>query len=68
MINVGYERSAIKTGINVALSQQVRDALRGVTNPLWQGGAAKKIVEVLHNVEISDRLLRKKFVSLPIAQ
>ena len=62
VINVGYDRYAIKAGIAIARSQRVREELRGMTNPLYKEGAAKQIVEVLKTTPLNDRLYRKQFV------
>ena len=64
VIDVGYSRDEIKAGIQKALTVDFTAFIKGMANPLWQGGAAQKIVSVLRNVEISDKLLRKKFVNM----
>ena len=43
---------------------QFREELKDIQNPYGHGEAAEKIVDIIKNVSIDDRLLLKKFYML----
>lgn len=51
----------IARALRKALSAGFRARLRGLRNPYGDGRTAERIAEILASVELSDRLLRKKF-------
>jgi GDP/UDP-N,N'-diacetylbacillosamine 2-epimerase (hydrolysing) len=60
VINVGYSSHDIITAIREATSPSFLDRMRSATNPYGDGGAARRIVDTLKSIEISDTLLRKE--------
>jgi GDP/UDP-N,N'-diacetylbacillosamine 2-epimerase (hydrolysing) len=61
VIDVDYDRSAIADAIRRALSPEFRSALEGLESPyLSDGRAAERIVEILRDVPIDERLLKKQ--------
>ena len=64
VISVPCLAADIREGIRHALTPEFQGQVRALPNPLWRGGAAKLIVEVLRTVELGDALLRKRFVPL----
>ena len=61
VIDVGYERTSIGEGLKQALDPQFRIQLRGMRNPYNAGGASDKIVQVLKQIQLDDRLIIKRF-------
>jgi UDP-N-acetylglucosamine 2-epimerase (non-hydrolysing)/GDP/UDP-N,N'-diacetylbacillosamine 2-epimerase (hydrolysing) len=61
VIDVGYAGAEILQGIRRAVAPAFRAGLRDLVNPYGQGQAAPKIVAALKQVELGDRLLRKRF-------
>ena len=64
VIDVGQGRDEIVAGIRRALAPGFRAGLRGLVNPYGDGHAAPRIAQVLREVELGSRLLRKRFVDL----
>lgn len=64
VIDVEYEAEAISRGIAKALSPEFRSSLTGMKNPYGDGCAAERIVRVLAEVGLGDRLLVKRFCDL----
>jgi GDP/UDP-N,N'-diacetylbacillosamine 2-epimerase (hydrolysing) len=62
VIDVPYERAAIRAGIELALSAEFRDRMqRECVNPyIGDGRVAERIVDVLRTVRIDERLLTKQ--------
>jgi UDP-N-acetylglucosamine 2-epimerase (non-hydrolysing)/GDP/UDP-N,N'-diacetylbacillosamine 2-epimerase (hydrolysing) len=61
VIDVSNERGAIAAAIHRVLhDSQFRRQLATVTNPYGDGGAAKRIVDVLERVELGPRLIQKR--------
>jgi len=54
------ERGAIGEALATAVSPRFRDALDGLVNPYGDGRAAQRMVEVLREVPLDDRLLVKE--------
>jgi len=65
VIDVGYSRNEIISGIYKGLSGFFRDSLSGLKNPYGEGLAAEKIVTRLKTVNIDSALVRKHFCDLP---
>lgn len=61
VIDVGYSRDEIVTGIRQALSPQFRESLHDLSNPYGDGRAAEVIVHTLKTVPLDDRLVTKRF-------
>ncbi|OGQ47360.1 MAG: UDP-N-acetyl-D-glucosamine 2-epimerase, UDP-hydrolysing [Deltaproteobacteria bacterium RIFCSPLOWO2_02_FULL_46_8] len=62
VIDVGYSKEKIVSGIQKALSASFRDSLQGMHNPCDAGGAATKITECLKTVSLDPKLVFKRFV------
>ncbi|MDI9569360.1 MAG: UDP-N-acetylglucosamine 2-epimerase [Pseudomonadota bacterium] len=67
VIDVGYSRSDILSGIDKGLSPSFREGLRGLNNPYGDGHAAERIVARLKSVKIDKALVMKRFCDLPMA-
>lgn len=59
IIDVKAEKSAIQNAINKALKKKFKINLNNLVNPYGDGTAAKKIVDVLRQLEINASLLFK---------
>jgi len=59
VIDVGYGQDEIKTGIGKALSDGFRESLAGMANPYGSGDASRKIVQILKELRLDQRLLTK---------
>ncbi|MBI3021809.1 MAG: UDP-N-acetylglucosamine 2-epimerase (hydrolyzing) [Candidatus Omnitrophica bacterium] len=66
VIDVGYSRTEIIRGIRQALTAEFRAAIRHGTNPYGDGHAATVIVNTLKAMPLDDRLIKKRFVDLPV--
>ena len=66
IIDVDYERSSILEGLQKALDPQFRAKLYGIRNPYGSGGASEKIIEVLKQVQLDDKLVMKRFHDLEV--
>jgi UDP-hydrolysing UDP-N-acetyl-D-glucosamine 2-epimerase len=62
VIDADPDRDAVLRALDTALTPSFRDSLRTATNPYGDGGAARRIVRVLREVELGDRLVRKRAV------
>ena len=62
VIDVAPERDDILSAIEAALAPGLRTRLRATPNPYGDGRAAPRIVKVLREVELTPRLVRKRFV------
>ncbi|MBL4659874.1 MAG: UDP-N-acetylglucosamine 2-epimerase (hydrolyzing) [Alcanivoracaceae bacterium] len=60
IIDVKADNKLIIEAIEQALSPEFKDSLKGLINPYGDGFAAEKIVAVLRELEINDKLLFKK--------
>ena len=65
VIDVGYERSEIVTGVRQAISSGFRARLSHLANPYGEGHAADAIVRRLVEVQLDERLIVKRFVDQP---
>ncbi len=62
VIDVGYEKESIVSGVKKALSPEFRESLRGLVNPYGDGLASHRIVRFLAEVPLNEELLLKRFV------
>jgi UDP-N-acetylglucosamine 2-epimerase len=60
VINVGYDRKEIVAAIHKSVTHEMVSQAHSVVNPYGTGGASKRIVEVLKNIEINEALLQKE--------
>ncbi len=65
VIDVAYTKEDISNGIRSAVDPSFKRSLIGMVNPYGSGNAADKIVAVLKETELGDRLLRKRFCWIP---
>ncbi len=66
VIDVGNDRAEIRRGLERALSPEFRASLQGIANPYGDGLAAERIIRHLKEVELSPRLLKKRFMDLEL--
>lgn len=66
VVDVDYKRASILEGLQRALDPQFRAKLRGIRNPYGSGGASEKIVEILKQVQLDDKLVMKRFHDLEV--
>jgi len=64
VIDVGYTRAEILTGIKKATSPEFRASFSNLVNPYGDGHAAERIVDRLKKVKLDDRLLQKHFYEI----
>lgn len=64
VIDVGYDRNEIISGIEEAISEEFRNNLQDLVSPFGDGHAADRIVEGLRSVQINSLLLKKRFIDL----
>jgi UDP-N-acetylglucosamine 2-epimerase (non-hydrolysing)/GDP/UDP-N,N'-diacetylbacillosamine 2-epimerase (hydrolysing) len=62
IIDVDYSKAEILDGIRLATSEHFREEANKVVSPYGDGHAAERIVSVLKNVELGDRLVTKRFI------
>lgn len=60
VIDAPFERDAIVTAIETSISPQFRSQLSGCVNPYGDGRSSERILDILLNTPINDRLLIKK--------
>lgn len=60
VIDVGYDKEAIKSAIKKALSAGFKNKLKKCRNPYGDGLASQRIVKILERLQIDDELLQKK--------
>ena len=63
VIDVGYSRDEIVSGIRQAVSPDAREKLKGHVNPYGDGHAASVILKKMREVPLDARLLQKRFHS-----
>ena len=66
VIDVEPVVESIVTGISRARSAEFRRSLEGMRNPYGDGHAAERIVGVLANAPLGEKLLMKKAAELPL--
>jgi GDP/UDP-N,N'-diacetylbacillosamine 2-epimerase (hydrolysing) len=60
VINVNYNQEEIKQAIKKALSQEFKGQLKNCSSPYGDGKSSERIVKILKEIEINDKLLNKK--------
>lgn len=61
VLDVGYKKEEIKKAINKALhNKKFKEKVRRCRNPYGDGKASKKIVKILGEIKLDQRLLQKK--------
>lgn len=58
---VPFDRAAVASAIDTALSPAFRESLAGLSNPYGDGRAAERIIAALHNLPDRSTLLHKKW-------
>jgi UDP-hydrolysing UDP-N-acetyl-D-glucosamine 2-epimerase len=61
IIDVGYDRASVLDGIRRATAPGYRQGLSKVLNPFGDGRAAPRVVRVLRETPLGERLLVKRF-------
>lgn len=64
VIDCGHEAEEITLGVRKALDPAFKKSLRGIKNPYGEGRAAEKIVAVLKDISIDQKLLLKSFADV----
>jgi GDP/UDP-N,N'-diacetylbacillosamine 2-epimerase (hydrolysing) len=59
VINCGHEVGDICEAIKCALSPNFRKSLEGIENPYGDGKSSERIVKILKNIDIDEKLLTK---------
>ncbi|HWR34497.1 MAG TPA: UDP-N-acetylglucosamine 2-epimerase [Clostridia bacterium] len=62
VVNCGTVRGEIAQAIRMATSEEFRRGLAGLVNPYGTGNATEKIVGVLSEVPLDQRLILKRFI------
>lgn len=60
VIHVGYDRDDIVVATRRALSDEFRHLCRAAENPYGEGGAGRKVADVLASVPLGEKLIIKK--------
>lgn len=60
VINVTYDKDKIKEAIKIALSEEFREKAKKAINPYGDGHASERILKVLKEIEINEKLLLKE--------
>jgi len=60
VINVQHEAEEIIKAIKFAMSEEFKEKIKDCANPYGNGQSSKKIVDILENIEIDDKLLIKR--------
>ena len=68
VLNVGYERNAILSGIRQVTTSEFRKSLDHLQNPYGDGQSAQRIVKTLRDVPLDRRLILKRFYDIPIPE
>jgi UDP-hydrolysing UDP-N-acetyl-D-glucosamine 2-epimerase len=67
VIDVGYSRAEILSGIRTAVSNEFRQTVRDLANPYGRGEASQRIADRLKTTELNQALIMKRFHDLPQA-
>ncbi len=67
VIDVGYRKDEIISGVRRAVTSEFRAGLQGLINPYGDGRAAEVITENLKKLVLNNRLIVKQFVDLPVS-
>jgi len=68
VIDVAADAEEIAHALEAVVRPEYRRSLRGLCNPYDQGGAADRIINILKETDLGDRLTRKRFADLPHCQ
>lgn len=60
VINVSYNKDEIKKAIEKALSLEFQEISKKAINPYGDGKASKRIIKIIKEIEINDKLLIKE--------
>lgn len=60
VIDVDYDKKAIRKAIQEALSEEFRKKVKRCKNPYGDGKTGKKVVKILSKIEINKKLLEKR--------
>lgn len=63
VIDCDNEKSSITKTIKTALSKEFLDSIQNIKNPYGEGGASKKIIEIIKTKNFND-ILKKRFYDL----
>ncbi len=66
VLDVAMDRGEIAAALGKALKPAFREDLRGMANPYGNGHAAERIVAALHALPDRDKLLRKRWPTMPV--
>jgi UDP-N-acetylglucosamine 2-epimerase (non-hydrolysing)/GDP/UDP-N,N'-diacetylbacillosamine 2-epimerase (hydrolysing) len=67
VLDADADPESILVAVKMARRPAFRESVKGMTNPYGEGFAAEKIVRVLTSVPLSQELLRKCHVALPVS-
>ena len=62
IINVDHDKDQIIAGIKKALSKEFARSIKDCKNPYGDGRAAERIINILGNIKIDNKLLQKQWV------
>lgn len=62
IVDVGYSKAEVSHGIQKAISNEFRESVADLPSPYGDGNAAERIITVLKQTELGDRLVTKRFV------
>jgi UDP-hydrolysing UDP-N-acetyl-D-glucosamine 2-epimerase len=68
VVDVGYARDEIVSGVQSAIAPSFREQLCDLANPYGDGHAAERIVARLKSAALDDRLIRKVFCDVGVAE
>ncbi|MBE3119316.1 MAG: UDP-N-acetylglucosamine 2-epimerase (hydrolyzing) [Candidatus Atribacteria bacterium] len=68
VVDVGYARGEIVAGVRRAMAPEFHAKLRDLVNPYGDGHAAERIVAGLKAAALDDRLIRKVFCDVGVAE
>ena len=64
VLDVAYDHASILAGIRQGIDPEFRGSLNGLINPYGDGYAAERVVTILTQTELGDRLIMKHFYDL----
>ena len=67
IIDVGYAQNEIIEGIQRAVTPEFREMASNITSPYGDGRASERIVSVLKQIALDDRLITKRFADYSVA-
>ncbi len=66
VIDTDGDRASILQGIRRAVDPAFREGLKDLVNPYGDGHATGRILRILSEIPLDDRLIRKRFVDMPL--